>query len=107
MFETREFGDRLSREISNVALAYGTTVEPTIPGVLQDIALQNEAILMERERLRPITERRGIPEAIGSARIIIADAAGYARSARRTQISVADVSEAIRIKFCQLWPFCR
>jgi hypothetical protein len=81
--------------------------DDSIVPFLQALATQNESGLMESERAKTALERRGLEDALVSARIIVRQAAEYARARRGTTLTVEDVQRAYRAQFCRVWPFCR
>ena len=108
MFETDEFLTML-----RAAIVYDTSMaglkeyEPSIVGFLQRLAIQNESALMEIERRKTPSERRGMRDAEASMHKLIKQAAGYAALEKRTVLKEVDVEQAYRALFCGVWPFCR
>ena len=109
MFETEEFNaqlrDTIIRQASLIKLE---RYEVQIVDFLQALASENEPHLMERElRKAQGVPRRGIPDALKSARELTMEAARYAVSDGRTLLKLSDIQQAYRAKFCQFWPFCK
>ena len=74
---------------------------------LQGLAATNESTLMDSEVRKAASARRGIPDALNSARQLIKESATYAAAEKRTVLNLEDVEKAYRAKFCQFWPFCK
>lgn len=108
MFETGSFKDQLtdavSRETGNNNLEQ---YENRIVDYLQTLASENESTLMDSEVRKAASARRGIPDALKSARELTREAAGYAAEEKRTVLQLGDIQKAYRAKFCQYWPFCK
>jgi len=107
MFETRDFRARLTEAVSSEAAGSGLEYETEIISYLQRLASENESILMEREMQKAASERRGISDALISAKILARDASRFAVAEKRTVLKLTDVEAAYRAKFCQFWPFCK
>ena len=108
MFETEGFKDQLTEAVSREAADSGLKeYEPEIINYLQKLASENESTLMEREVRKVASERRGMPDALISVRVLARDASRSAAAEKRTILKLADVQAAYRAKFCQFWPFCK
>ena len=108
MFETPSFRAQLQEIVSSeLGRTKITRFETEIPTFLQALATDNEPVLMEREIKKAVGTRRGIPDALQSARELVRDAIVSAVVARRDTLEVADVRKAYEAKFCKVWPFCR
>ena len=108
MFETERFKKQLTDAVIAEALNHKLTqYQPSIIDYLHGLAYENEKDLMERELRKAVTERRGVREAIDSARMLISEASGYAIRDGRDLLKLSDVQTAYRAKFCQFWPFCK
>jgi hypothetical protein len=108
MFETESFRDELERTVSAEAANNNMTHYQTAAiNFLQEQARQNEPILMDREIRKAAGTRRGIPDALASARELVKEAAQYAAADKRTLITRADIEKAHNAKFCRVWPFCK
>jgi adenylosuccinate synthase len=108
MFETEDFRKQLENAISSTAAQQGMTEYQTaITTYLQSLATVNEPVLMENEMKKAVGARRGIYDALESARALVSEAATYAQSEKRKVIQVVDVQKAYSAKFCKVWPFCR
>ena len=107
MFETENFRSQLEDAISSeAAQANITEYRTSIVRYLQNLALENEAVLMERE-VKKLAGRRGMADALASARQLVREAALYSRSENRTTLYLEDVKKAYQVNFCRFWPFCR
>ena len=108
MFETDNFRQQLEAAITGEAAASGMEqYQPRITSYLQNMATENEPQLMEREFRKAAAQRRGIADALESARGLTRLASRYALAEGRTTLEVGDVEKAFRDRFCQVWPFCR
>jgi len=108
MFETDDFRDLLTNAVVSEAANRGLTeYRLSIITYLQTLAAQNESPLMERELRKAASDRRGIPAALDSARLLIRESAKYAAAEKRTVLHLDDVEKAYKEKFCQVWPFCK
>jgi len=108
MFETPRFRDQIAevivREASRVRLA---AYENAILPYLQNLAVENEKILMERELTKAAGARRGIPDALVSTGQLTQIASRYALEDKRTVLQLSDMQKAYAATFCQIWPFCK
>jgi hypothetical protein len=108
MFETEVFKkqltDVIAREVGGTGL---TEYETAVIDFLQRLASENENILMEREVRKVASERRGMSDALDSARNLTREASRYAAAEKRPVLKVSDIEAAYRAKFCQFWPFCK
>lgn len=108
MFETQGFRNALEQVIESQASSEGMrTYESQIVDYLRDLAFGNERDLMKAEESRPVGERRGIPEALTSARRLVIIGARFAAEDNRTLLKMGDVERAYRAQFCSVWPFCK
>ncbi len=108
MFETPSFQESLTSVISNEAAASGLTqYEQSVVRFLQHLATANEPELNAIELRKVASARRGVPEALSSARELARLAATYAANDGRKVLSLSDMETAYRAKFCQVWPFCK
>lgn len=108
MFETQQFKDQLKTAISSEAGRNSMNEYQTaIVDYLFDFARTNEPELMRVEFTKAVSERRGIPDALESARTIVRDASAIARNNNRIVLTRADVEIAYKAKFCRVWPFCK
>jgi hypothetical protein len=110
MFETPDFRQQLKDAVGQAASrADVITYDPAIIDFLQSLAAGNEEELMDVEARQPEESRKGVTHALRSASDLISDAAEtYRRTGRhRTHLTVADVANAYRAKFCNFWPFCK
>lgn len=108
MFETNAFKRRLADALYEEATDKGLAgYEPEAVTFLQDLAIANESILMERELRKAAGTRRGITDALASARELAQEASRYARSEKRNTLSESDMEKAYGAKFCKVWPFCK
>ena len=108
MFETEDFRSGLTEAVSSEAASRGIReYEVGIVRYLQNLAIANEPILLEREIRKAAVSRRGTRDAFDSAKVLIDEASMYAISDKRTTLTVADVQKAYAAKFCQVWPFCK
>jgi hypothetical protein len=108
MFETNFFKKQLTDAI--IAEAGENNLrqyEDSIVEYLQGLASQNEPDLMERELRKSASARRGIPDALKSARELTREACRYAAADKRPLLKLSDIQAAYRGKFCQVWPFCK
>jgi len=108
MFETEGFKNQLtdavSREAGNNNLK---EYEIRIIDYLQRLASENERTLMDSEVRKVASERRGIPDALNSARELVKQASTYAAAEKRTVLTQSDVEKAYQARFCRVWPFCK
>lgn len=108
MFEQSQFRELLERETSSTAGQSGLRFyNAAVVDYLQRLASENEVILMETELRKAQGSRRGIPEALVSARLLVKEASRVASAAGRDTLQVEDMQVAYRAKFCQVWPFCK
>jgi hypothetical protein len=108
MFEGNQFREQLQQAIADETAHRGLErYEDSIIAFLQELAVSNESVLMESEAERPITARRGIPDALQSARSLVEEAANFTRADGRTTLTLGDMEGAYKIRFCSVWPFCR
>jgi hypothetical protein len=109
MFETEDFRQQIASTVSRVAGQNSMQeYENGIVTFLQNLATENENILMEREFRKSASERkRGVPDAAQSVAELTMEASRYAASEKRTVLRLSDMRKAYEAKFCQVWPFCR
>jgi len=108
MFETEEFREQLESAVSSEAARNNLERYQTASiEYLQRLALENERTLMESEGRKAAGVRRGIADALRSARELTREAAKYAAAEKRTLLTRSDVEKAYQAKFCQVWPFCK
>jgi hypothetical protein len=108
MFETEQFKRQLTDTIVTEASRTSIkTYEIAIVDYLQKLATTNEQPLMEREMRKAAGERRGLLDALSSARELTREAVGLAIAERRTLLKVSDFEAAYRSRFCRVWPFCK
>ncbi|HUJ95248.1 MAG TPA: hypothetical protein VLW84_08300 [Terriglobales bacterium] len=108
MFETERFKELLQSAVSTEARDNNLQeYQVGIIGYLQTLASQNESVLMERELRKVAGARRGIPDALNSARELTKDASKYAVAEKRAVLRLSDIEAAYKDKFCQFWPFCK
>jgi len=108
MFETETFATQLKTIVSTQAAESGMKeYQERIVNYLQNLATANESTLMESELRKSASSRRGVGDALSSARVLVKEASSYATADKRTLVTTADVEKAYRAKFCQVWPFCR
>ena len=108
MFETENFRVQLENAVAQEAARNGITqYDGQIVKYLQDRATENEADLMAIEIRKAVTERRGVPDALKSARELIRVASVLVLGEDRKTLTQADVELAYRVKFCEVWPFCK
>jgi len=108
MFETARFKTLLKETIAGEATNQGfTQYEIGIVDLLQLRATENASVLMERELRKSPGMRRGISDALSSAREIIVLASAYAVADKRTVLRVSDVDAALSGTSFRAWPFIR
>jgi hypothetical protein len=108
MFETDDFKKQLTDAISSEAGANNMQqYQLSVVDYLQNLAIVNERSLMVDEMRKSAGARRGVLEALGSARELTREASKYAALDRRTVLQESDIQAAYRAKFCQVWPFCK
>ena len=108
MFETADFRQQLDDAIAGeIARNSIERYERPILNYLQNLATANEPELMAIETRKTVAERRGVPEALRSARELIRTASVFALADKRKNITLGDVQQAYREKFCEVWPFCK
>jgi hypothetical protein len=108
MFETDDFKKQLEGAVASEADYRGLKeYEDSIIDYLQRLASENERPLMLKEMRKAASARRGIPDAVNSARILVRRASRYAAAEKRTVLTQSDVEKAYRAKFCRVWPFCK
>ena len=108
MFENESFKSSLTSTVSMEAGRRGlASYETGIVDYLQKLASVNEVTLMEQEMRKVVGARRGINEALQSARELVKEGAKFAAADKRTTLTVADITAAYRVKFCSVWPFCK
>lgn len=108
MFETQEFRNQLANAISSEAAQNSMTEYQTaVVDLLFDYARTNEADLMRVEFTKALPQRRGVNDALQSARTLVSDASAIARNNNRTLLTRADIEVAYKAKFCRVWPFCK
>ena len=108
MFESAEFKNMLQDAVGAEVLRNNMeSYHVDIIDFLVSHAKSNESHLMEIEERKNIKERRGVPEALGSARDLIRTASAIAADAERSTITLQDVESAYRDRYCRVWPFCR
>ena len=108
MFETESFRRQIEDTVGSEAGRSGMErYSEGIAEFLQKLASDNESILMDRELRKTAAERRGIPDALESVRVLTREASRYAAEERRTTVQLADFQKAQQTRFCQVWPFCR
>lgn len=108
MFETDQFKDRLKDIISNEAATNQLKeYEVAVVEFLFSRARDNEATLMRAELTKSAALRRGMTDAIQSARVLAKAASALARSESRTVLTAGDMEKAFQAHFCRVWPFCR
>jgi AICAR transformylase/IMP cyclohydrolase PurH len=107
MFETDNFKNQLRAAISAEAVRNGLTYDAAIVEYLQKLASENEKDLMERELRKSVGDRRGIQDALRSATELAAEAARNATMQKSNNLSLANIQDAYRAKFCRVWPFCK
>jgi hypothetical protein len=108
MFETTEFRDSLTKIVEQEARSAGLRqYQTSVVYFLQNLATENESELVDRELRKAAGLRRGVPDALGSARELIKTASDIARAVGRDTLTLPDMQAAYRVKFCQVWPFCK
>jgi hypothetical protein len=108
MFETQSFRDQIKDAVIVEAASRNLTeYETAAVDFLQREAANNERTLMETEVRKIASLRRGVPEALQSARVLAKLAADYAIADRRSVLRESDIRAALASKYCQVWPFCR
>jgi histone H3/H4 len=108
MFETAQFREQVEHEISTEATQAGLTqYQVAVVDYLQRLAAENEAALMETELRKARESRRGLRDAVASARVLAKAASLLASAAGRNTLQIEDIQIAYRANFCQVWPFCR
>jgi histone H3/H4 len=108
MFETEGFKEQLESTVSRETARNNLDRYHTgIIDYLQGLAIRNESTLMEREARKSASARRGIPDALISANILVEEAASYAAADNRKLLTRADIEKAYQAKFCRVWPFCK
>ncbi len=108
MFETEDFKKQLDTAVSRETGSSGLKeYETQIIDRLQRLASENESSLMDSEVRKVASERRGIPDALNSARELTRAASRYALAEKRTVLKMSDIEAAYKEKFCQVWPFCK
>jgi len=107
MFETEIFRAQITSVVRQVAGKNNMgRYENSIVKYLQELASENESVLMERELRESPAQRRGIPDALQSVEELTREASRYALAEKRTVLKLADIQKAYEAKFCQVWPFC-
>ena len=61
---------------------------------------------MSAELIKEARQRRTERDALHSVDVLVKEAALIVRRARRETIEIGDIQEAMRAKFCMVWPFC-
>lgn len=108
MFETEDFRKRIEDAVASEAGNRGLEkYETSIIGFLQGLASENERPLMLEEMRKAASVRRGIPDAVNSARELIRQASTYALAEKRAVLRQSDVEKAYWAMFCGVWPFCK
>jgi|ERR1051326_2019573 hypothetical protein len=108
MFETEGFKEELAKAVSSEAGQSGLAqYETRIVEYLQSLASANESVLMESEMKKAVGRRRGVPDALISARELVREASRRTQAEKREILQLSDVQEAYKKKFCQIWPFCK
>jgi hypothetical protein len=108
MFETENFKTQLTDAITREVGASGLAeYDARIIEYLQRQAAGNEKVLMEQEIRKVAGERRGVANALISARKLIKEASKYAAADRRTLLRMSDFQTSYAALFCQVWPFCK
>jgi hypothetical protein len=108
MFETEDFKSRIDAAVSAEAARNGLTryQKSQIVEYLQNLAVTNEKTLMESE-LKKSVGRRGVSDAVESAVTLTREASRYASLQKRDLLMLEDIQTAYKVKFCQVWPFCK
>jgi hypothetical protein len=108
MFETHEFragiAERLQSVVNESQLLH---YHHAIPDTLQLLAIANEDVLMNEERFRPVTQRRGVSQAYESVDSLARKAAQLAQQRKSLELEMIDMAHSYAIQFCSVWPFCR
>jgi hypothetical protein len=108
MFDTERFRDRLSRVIGEEAcMTDCTQYELSIVNVLWKKAVDNSAVLMQRERRKSPAMQRGVSDALSNARYLIARASSSVAKKGRTVLLVSDVEAALKEGNSRAWPFSK
>src|SRR5258706_2208906 len=108
MFETQQFRTQLVDAISTEAgLNNMVRYQTAVVDLLFDYARNNEADLMRVEFTKALPQRRGVVDALQSARTLVRDASTIARNDNRSLLTRADIEVAYKAKFCRVWPFCK
>ena len=109
MFETDEFREKLEGVMIREARRRGLSqYQPAAVIFLQSLARENEAILLEAEERKAVVwRRRGVSDALESARRLARSAADLAGTEGRDTLTWHDVKSALETQYCQFWPFCR
>jgi len=108
MFETQDFRNQLTNAISTEAAENRMgRYQTAIVDLLFDYARNNEADLMPIEFTKALPQRRGVANALESARTLVRDASLIARNDNRDLLTRADIEVAYRAKYCRVWPFCK
>ena len=108
MFESAQFREQLDHEVSAEAGRAGLArYQVAVVDYLQRLAAENEAALMETELRKARESRRGVQDAIASARVLAKAASVCAVAAGRNVLQTEDMQRAYLANFCQIWPFCR
>jgi hypothetical protein len=108
MFETESFKNQLRDAVSIEAGSGGLKeYETRIVDYLQKLASENERPLMLDEARKIAGARRGIPDALNSARALARQASAYALAEKRTVLLQSDIERAYQVMFCGVWPFCK
>jgi hypothetical protein len=108
MFESQDFREKLLGAVKSEAAQNNMNEYQTaIIDFLRTQAVANESTLMESERTKNVAQRRGVPEALTSARQLIKTASAIAAKDKRTLLTEADVRAAHTAMYCRVWPFCK
>lgn len=76
----------------------------TFGAELAKLARENQATLESRAATVP---DRTMNDALASVDTIAAAAIAHAREAKREYVTQEDLTAAIQLTFCRIWPFCR
>lgn len=109
MFETDQFRKQLRETINQASWNKGMRKpgdEEEIIELLISFAIQNERHLMLIESKKPIYSRKGISDALSSARALV-DEAYKTKTEKLDTLTIEDIRRAYINKYCQIWPFCK
>src|SRR5213082_1834349 len=78
----------------------------TFTNMLADIATENQPLYESRaaQRVEPV---HSVDDALASVDTIISTAISLTRAAERNMLNQDDLTKAIEMRFCRIWPFCR